>query len=81
MFVGLGLNNSSSTGAIYSSSTMPWLSNGASVQGAWGASNRDIFILDADNEFVASVNCTTNSLNTQANYDILRALMIDALNY
>ena len=81
MFAGLGLNNSGSTGAIYSSSTMPWLANGGAVQSDWGASNRDIIILDADNEFVASVNCTTHSLYTQANYDALRALMVDALNY
>ena len=81
MFVGLGLNNSSSTGAIYSSSTLPWLANGSPVEAAWGANNRDIFILDADNEFVASVNCSSHSLHSQANYDALRALMVDALNY
>jgi hypothetical protein len=79
--VGLGLNNTNSTGAIYSSTTLPWLLGGYPVQTAWGAVNRDIVILDADNEYVASFNCTSSSLSTPANYDALRALMVDALNY
>jgi hypothetical protein len=51
------------------------------VETSWGAINRDIFILDADNEFVAAFNCTTNSLSTPSNYATLRALMVDALNF
>ena len=76
----LGINTSGSTGAIHSGATLPWLNDPGNVQGDWGAAYRDVVILDEHNEFVAAFNCTTYDLNTTANYDTLRSMIVDAIN-
>lgn len=47
------------------------------VQAAWGAQYRDVIILGENNEFVTAFNLTTYDLNTAANYDALKQLLID----
>ena len=42
----------------------------------WNVAYRDVFILDEQNLHVATFNLTTNGLATQANYDALKALLV-----
>ena len=76
----IGINTSGATGAISNNATLPWLNDPGNVQAEWGAGYRDVVILDEHNEFVAAFNCTTYDLNTTANYDTLRSMIVDAIN-
>ena len=61
---------------------LPWLQEAGDddVFGAWGVTYRDVIILDARNEPVATYNLTTHNLSVPANYDALLALLEDAAN-
>ena len=50
----------------------------ASVWDAWDVRFRDVVILNAANEQVASFNLTTHSLADPANYAALKSLLIDS---
>ena len=49
----------------------------AGVWDAWGASFRDVVILNAANEQEASFNLTTHSLAEPANFAALKSLLVD----
>lgn len=48
------------------------------VWGAWGATWRDVVVLDPDNERSAVYNLTTYDLAVEANRDALKALLLAA---
>ena len=48
------------------------------VWGTWGATWRDVYVLNRENEVTAVYNLTENSLAEPANYATLEALLIDA---
>jgi hypothetical protein len=56
---------------------LPWLqeTGGGSVENAWGATFRDVVILDAENKWITAYNLTTNPLTTPANYQELKSLL------
>ena len=65
--------------------TLPWLqdvdanSDGQSdVWSSWGATWRDVVIVDGDNRRVATYNVTANNLATAENYAALRDMILDA---
>ncbi len=45
---------------------------------SWGATWRDVRILDAENTVVAVYNLTEHDLAEPAHYDALRALLLEA---
>ena len=59
---------------------IPWLQDTAAQDtwGLWGVAYRDVVILDGDNEVYSVFNLTTNSLSVPANYDALKALLVQA---
>ena len=48
------------------------------VWGSWGATWRDVYVLNAENEVTAVYNLTTYSLDDPKNYATLEALLIAA---
>ena len=50
----------------------------AAVWSSWGASWRDVIIVDADNVPVYTYNLTTYSLSDPANYAQLKAILVAA---
>ena len=79
-FVIIGVNTTGSTGEIYSTSFLPYLNDTANTQSAWGAAFRDVVVLDENNEWVATHNCTSDSLHDNANYQSLRSVIVNAIN-
>jgi hypothetical protein len=63
--------------------TLPWLQDQAwvDVRSSWGASDREIYILDPNNEVHAVFNTLTHSLETQANRNALKALLLQAAQW
>jgi hypothetical protein len=59
---------------------LPWLQDEAAVDawGLWEITHRDVVVLDADNRVTAVYNLTSHDLANPANYDELRALILDA---
>lgn len=50
----------------------------ARVWEQWDAVWRDVQVVDADNQIVATYNLTDNDLGVPENYDTLKAMLIDA---
>jgi hypothetical protein len=48
------------------------------VWGSWGATWRDVYVVNRANEVVAIYNLTENSLADATNYATLEAMLIDA---
>ena len=59
---------------------LPWLqeTTSDSVWTDWGATYRDVIILDEDNVQIGVYNLTTHNLSVQADYDALKRLLLDA---
>jgi hypothetical protein len=59
---------------------LPWLQDeiGVNAWAEWGIAHRDVVVLDADNRVTAVFNLTANDLAVPANYDALKALIVDA---
>lgn len=59
---------------------LPYLQDDATalVWDTWGATWRDVIILDGDNEVVEVFNLTTYDLGDSANYDALKAKLVAA---
>ncbi len=53
---------------------------GQNVWVSWKATYRDVVILDPENRPVAVFNLTTHGLGTPANYDSLKALILEIAN-
>ena len=60
--------------------TLPWLQDVAGVNawGLWGASVRDVFVLDSSNRVITIFNLDANSLDLPANRDALKAILRSA---
>ncbi len=58
----------------------PWLQDVADVDvwGSWGVGYRDVWILDRENQLLAIYNLTEHDLNDVAEYEQLKALLLDA---
>ena len=59
---------------------LPWLqdTDDAMVWDTWDVAFRDVVIVDERNVEIARFNVTSNSLSSDANYEALRDLFIDA---
>lgn len=68
--------------AAYTNRTLPLLQEapGDSARVAWNVTYRDVVILDAENRRVAVFNLTEHDLAVGANYDSLRALLLEFAN-
>lgn len=79
----LGINNSgASSGAaqMCDGRDLPLLQDTAAdnVWGSWGATWRDVVILNGCNEVVSVYNLTDHNLSNSANYDALKNLLLAA---
>jgi hypothetical protein len=75
----LGINSIGADGyPVPGGHALPWLQDtpAADVTALWSPAFRDVVILDEDNVYVTSYNLGTNDLGTQANYDYLKALLL-----
>jgi hypothetical protein len=64
---------------VTSGRTTPWLQPTDAMSDpwiTWAVEYRDVVLLDEQNFPVAVYNLTQNSLDTQANYDALKALLV-----
>lgn len=82
----LGVNWTEYTNANYlmtAGRQLPWLQPAATnrVQDLWGAAERDVRILDAQNRLIAVYNLTANSLAFPGNFDTLKDLFLDAAQW
>ena len=70
--MGVGQNNSVSINLITQNNNLPWVKSidGCNVWSDWGAMNRDLFIMDKNNEIVSIINLTQNFDETQIRYII-----------
>lgn len=59
---------------------LPWLqdTDDAMVWDTWDVAFRDVIIVDERNVEIARFNVTSNSLSSDANYEALRDLFVDA---
>ncbi len=57
---------------ITQNNNLPWVKSidGCNVWSDWGALNRDLFIMDKNNEIVSIINLTENFDETQIRYTI-----------
>jgi hypothetical protein len=78
--VGVNRDGSQSGNATMTSGrTLPWLQvPDGRVWSEWGVTYRDVMILDAQNRVVGVYNLTSNDLQNQANYDTLKAMLLQA---
>jgi hypothetical protein len=62
--------------------TLPWLQDTKSqdVWTKWKVTWRDVIVLDGDNKVAGIYNLTDHNLQTQANYDSLKALLVKVAN-
>lgn len=65
---------------LYAATDLPVLQDDATAQvwTNWGATWRDVFVVDGDNETVAVFNLTTYDLSDPANYQALKDLFVAA---
>lgn len=70
----------SGNGRVPDAGDLPLLQDDATarVWSTWGATYRDVVILNGDNESVYVFNLTGQSLGDAANYETLKAAFIDA---
>lgn len=59
---------------------LPWLQDVAEVDvwSTWSVGYRDVWILDRQNELLAIYNLSEHDLREPANYEELKALLLDA---
>jgi hypothetical protein len=60
--------------------SLPWLQDDAAsdVWGLWDVDFRDVVVLDPDNRVTAVYNLTSNDLGNPANYEALKARIVEA---
>jgi hypothetical protein len=60
--------------------TIPWLQDDETedVFGSWQVTHRDVIVLDHENRVFAIYNLSTHDLGTPANYEELKALLLEA---
>ena len=70
--MGIGKNNGTPVSQITASNDLPWVKENTecAAWSAWGASNRDLYIMDKNGEIVAQINLTNNFDETQIKYII-----------
>ena len=75
---GIGFDSANAT--ICAGRSIPWLQDevGEDVYTAWAVTYRDVIILDAENRVAGIYNLTSNDLGVGANYDALKAMLVDA---
>jgi hypothetical protein len=68
--------------SITSNRKLPWLQATAMVDvwEQWKPTFRDVVVLDGEGRVVAIFNLSANDLSNPANYQALKALLIDAAN-
>jgi hypothetical protein len=79
----VGVNESgleSGNEAMTSGRDLPWLQDVPEVDvwSTWAVGYRDVWILDGENRLLTVYNLTEHDLREPANYEELRALLIDA---
>lgn len=74
--IGAEAGNASVTAGV----DLPWLQDVESVDAwtAWGAEERDVFVLDGENRLLTIYNLTTHDLAVPDYYDELRQILLDA---
>ncbi len=70
--MGIGLNNSTSVSQITASNDLPWVKETGNciIWSSWGAENRDLFIMNKENQIVEKVNLTDGFDATYIKYII-----------
>ncbi len=76
----LGINpqgHASGNAAMCNGRDLPLLQEvgGPAVESTWGATYRDVVIVDESNAWVTAYNLTTHDLRAPANYDELKSLL------
>ena len=73
-----GAGQEAGNATITTGRSLPWLqdTDESGVYGDWQVTYRDVIILDAENRPVAVYNLTTHNLAEPANYDSLKALLL-----
>jgi hypothetical protein len=79
----LGVNSVGAEGgnpAMTDGRTLPWLQDvpAQDVWTLWDVTWRDVVILDEDNQVVGVYNLTDHDLSLPANYDELKAMLVQA---
>ena len=77
-----GLNEAGREGAnaaITFGRDLPWLQDDADVDvwGTWNAAWRDVYLLDANNDFIERFSLTDFDLEEPENYDALKADLVE----
>jgi hypothetical protein len=70
--IGIGKDNGTPVGQITASNDLPWVKENAEcdVWSEWGASNRDLYIMDKNGDIVEQINLTSGFDETQIKYII-----------
>ncbi len=79
----LGINNigqEAGNTLMTANHDLPWLQDvvGVQIWTLWGASLRDVKILDENNQQILTYNLIANPLNDPANFDELKQILLDA---
>ena len=79
----IGVNATGKDGSndvITADRDLPWLQDvaAADVWGTWAVTYRDVIMVDAKNKIVSVYNLTDNDLKDAANYESLKALIVEA---
>ncbi len=76
------IGQESGNGGVTQSRTIPWLQETESQPcwTTWDVTWRDVVILDAQNRRVGVYNLTQHNLQTSANYDSLKAMILEEAN-
>ena len=79
----IGINEAgyeSGNNAMTDGRDLPWLqdTDEAQVWEGWDVTFRDVVLVDARNQEIARFNVTSNSLASDANYDALLELFVEA---
>ena len=77
-----GLNEAgreAANAAITAGRDLPWLQDGVDedVWGTWNAAWRDVYLLDANNDFIERFSLTDFDLDDSENYGALKADLIE----
>jgi hypothetical protein len=82
----LGVNNIGSESGnpeMCAGRILPWLQDTSAQQvweDKWRVTFRDIVVLDAENQRVTVFNCTEHNLADPANYEALKAILLQTAN-
>ena len=76
----INMLNASGAQSLSASQNLPMVQDNSNdlIWSNWGATWRDVIIIDGNNEIYATYNLTSNSIGNSTNYDTLKQLFIDA---